>query len=141
MKVKYDLLAHVHDRQVLCGAHFLLIYNNTYFLVPCSVSESELIQDVIYSFQGIDGRFLRREPDGFGYVLDPKTSRGLSPLQKSLVERLANVGFLHNQLKHYCDNTDKEAGTIAQALAAILREELADYYRIVAILQAQVFVF
>lgn len=97
-----------------------------------------MIQDVIYSFQGVDGRFLRRETDGFGYILEPKTLRAVSPIQRYLVERLADVGFLHNKLKYFCDNTDKPAGTVAQALCAILRDELANYYKIIAVLQAQV---
>lgn len=109
-----------------------------FVLVPSSVTEADLLQDVIYSFQGVDGRFLRRETDGFGYVLEPKTLRAISPIQRNLVERLSDVGFLHNKLKYFCDNTDKPAGTVAQALCAVLRDELAEYYKIIAVLQAQV---
>lgn len=107
-------------------------------LVPAHVTEDELLQDLIYCFQGVEGKFLRRETGGFGYVMDPKVTRGITIKHTSLVERLAGVGFFHNQLKYFCDNTDKNMGTIVQALAAILREELSDHYRTVAVLQAQV---
>lgn len=97
-----------------------------------------MIEEVIYSFQGIEGRILRKEPGGLGFFVDPVTSKGLSVIQKSLIERLSNVGFLHNQLKQYCDDADKQMGLIGQSLVSILREELTSYYQLVALLQGQV---
>lgn len=107
-------------------------------LVPTHVTEEDLLQDLIYCFQGVEGKFLRKETDGFGYILDAKAAKSISLGHRSLVERLAGVGFFHNQLKCFCDNTDKAEGTIAQALSATLREELSEHYRTVAVLQSQV---
>jgi hypothetical protein len=36
------------------------------------VSESDLLQELIYSFQGVDGKFLKLNPVSQGYKLDPK---------------------------------------------------------------------
>jgi hypothetical protein len=36
------------------------------------VSESQLLQELIYSFQGIDGKYLKLSPVSQGYKLDPK---------------------------------------------------------------------
>jgi hypothetical protein len=36
------------------------------------VSESQLLQDLIYSFQGIDGKVLKLSAVNQGYRLDPK---------------------------------------------------------------------
>lgn len=133
------MISEVHQREHLQvrRLHFQDVYK---ILLPVlgHVTEDELLQDLIYCFQGVEGKFLRKETDGFGFVLDPKTSKGISLTHKSLVERLASVGFFHNQLKYFCDNTDKNEGTVAQALSAILREELSEHYRAVAILQSQV---
>lgn len=101
--------------------------------------ENQLIQEVIYSFQGIEGRILRKEPGGLGFMIDPKSGKGVSAIQRGLIERLSGVGFLHNQLKQHCDEADKQIGLIGQSLIAILREELTNYYQLVALLQAQVF--
>ncbi|XP_018331578.1 gamma-tubulin complex component 3 [Agrilus planipennis] len=101
------------------------------------IKETDLIQEVIYSLQGIEGRILRKEPGGVGFVIDPKMIKCIGIIQRGLVERLANVGFLHNQLKMYCDDADKQIGVIGQALMAVFREELMEYYKMVAILQAQ----
>lgn len=101
-----------------------------------AVTEHDLLQDVIYSLQGIEGKYLRKEPGGLGFVLDSKISKNLTPIQKGLVERLVGTSFLHNQLKQYCDDNDKQSGIICQALIAILRDELSNYYKTVALLQA-----
>lgn len=45
------------------------------------------------------------------------------------------MSFLHNQLKQYCDNNEEQGGVICSALIAILREELSNYYKTVALLQ------
>ncbi|XP_017782941.1 PREDICTED: gamma-tubulin complex component 3 [Nicrophorus vespilloides] len=101
------------------------------------VTESQLIQEVIYSFQGIEGRVIRKELDGLGFTIDAKLGKSLTPIQKGLIERLVGVGFLHNQLKLHCDESDKQIGLIGQSLIAILRDELTNYYQLIASLQAQ----
>lgn len=100
--------------------------------------ESDLLQDVIYSFQGIEGKYLRKEPGGLGFTIDPKISKLLTPIQRGLLERLTGISFLHNQLKRYCEENEKQSGIICQALIATLSDELSEYYKTVALLQASV---
>ncbi|XP_065164565.1 gamma-tubulin complex component 3 isoform X2 [Atheta coriaria] len=102
-----------------------------------SVSEAQLLQEVIYSFQGIEGKVIRKEPGGIGFTLDPKASKCMTARQKGLILRLTGIGFLHNQLKQHCDEADKQIGLIGQSLIAILRIELTSYYELIAHLQAQ----
>lgn len=106
--------------------------------VASSVSEAQLLQEVIYSFQGIEGKVIRKEPGGIGFTLDPKASKCMTARQKGLILRLTGIGFLHNQLKQHCDEADKQIGLIGQSLIAILRIELTSYYELIAHLQAQV---
>jgi len=40
--------------------------------VSSEVSESDLLQELIYSFQGVNGKFLKLSPVSQGYTLDPK---------------------------------------------------------------------
>ncbi|KAK4880318.1 hypothetical protein RN001_008464 [Aquatica leii] len=102
-----------------------------------SVKEVDLIQEVIYSLQGIEGRILKKEPGDFGFVIDSKAGKSLSVIHKSLLERLSSLGFLHNKLKHDCENSDKQSGVVGQSLIATFREELSEYYKTLAILQEQ----
>ncbi|CAH1113834.1 unnamed protein product [Psylliodes chrysocephalus] len=101
-----------------------------------AVNEQDLLLDVIYSFQGIEGKFLRKEPGGLGFTLDPKAGKYLTPFQKGILERLTGMSFLHNQLKRYCEENEKQRGMICQALIATLSDELSEYYKTVALLQA-----
>lgn len=100
-----------------------------------NISESELIKDIVFSFQGIDGKILRKEPSTGGFVIDSRLS--LSRSQKAIVQRLAELGFLHNQIKNHCDS-DKQIGVIGQSLVAALRDELTVYYQHIAILQSSI---
>ncbi|XP_050311014.1 gamma-tubulin complex component 3 [Anthonomus grandis grandis] len=100
------------------------------------VTEQELLQDVIYSLQGIQGKFLRREPCGMGYTLDVKSTKSLTPVQRGLLERIMGMSFLHKQLKQYCEENEKRSGAICQAFIATLNSELSEYYKTVAMLQS-----
>lgn len=103
-----------------------------------NITECDLLQDAIYSFQGIEGKFLRKEPGGLGFAIDPKASKLLTSIQRGLLERLVGMSFLHNQLKRYCKENEKQSGIICQALIATLSDELSEYYKTVALLQASV---
>lgn len=100
-----------------------------------------MLQDVIYSLQGIEGKFLRKEPGSLGFTIDPKAGKLLTPIQRGLLERLTGMSFLHKQLKQYIEDNEKQSGIICQALIATLSDELSDYYKTVALLQASVSIF
>lgn len=112
------------------------MYN--FFVALATVTEQDLLEDVIYSFQGIEGKFLRKEPGGLGLTIDPKNGKLLTPIQRGLLERLTGISFLHNQLKRYCEENEKQSGIICQALIATLTDELSEYYKAVALLQGGV---
>ncbi|XP_071440616.1 gamma-tubulin complex component 3-like [Hetaerina americana] len=102
-----------------------------------TVSERALLKEVIYSFQGIEGNILKNDPVNGGFKIDPKV--GLSKPEQNAVLRAAELGWLHNFVKQHCDdrNMCKTAGLVSQSLVAALRQELTEYYRLVAILEAQ----
>lgn len=101
-------------------------------------SEPELLQDIIYSLQGIEGRFIKREPGGLGFLIDQKIGRNFSTIQKSIASRLLGLSFLHYKLKQYCEENDKQKGAMSQALISTLRDEISGYYKTIALLQANV---
>ncbi|CAG9763342.1 unnamed protein product [Ceutorhynchus assimilis] len=102
-----------------------------------SITEHELLEDVFYSLQGIDGKFLRKEPGGLGYTLEPRALKSISAVQRTLVDRITGMSFLHNQLKQYCTENEKQInGAICQAFIATLQSELTEYYKTIGILRA-----
>jgi gamma-tubulin complex component 3 len=106
--------------------------------VSSEVSESDLLQELIYSFQGVNGKFLKLSPVSQGYKLDPKVRVKRSV--RRFVVRLAELGWLHNQVRQHCESgaAVKSLSLIGQSLIAALREELTEYYRLVAVLQSQI---
>lgn len=100
-----------------------------------SISEIDLIQELIFSFQGIEGKVLRKEPGSGGFMID--TRAGVSKSQRAIVQRLSELGYLHNQVRQHCDEADKQTGIIGQSLIAALREELTKHYELIAVLQTQ----
>ncbi|XP_024364423.1 gamma-tubulin complex component 3 isoform X2 [Physcomitrium patens] len=105
------------------------------------VSEMAIVRDVLYACQGIDGRYVKYNEDADGYMIDesirvPKSTR-------TLVRRLCEVGWLYLRVKNHIseslENGPLEAiGTVGQAFCAALQEELADFYRLMAVLESQV---
>lgn len=105
------------------------------------VTEGALVRDVLYACQGIDGRYVKfdRELDGFAVDEAFKVPRAT----RMLVRRLCEVGWLYRRVQeHITDSLEQgpmEAiGTVGQAFCASLQEELSDYYRLVAVLEAQI---
>lgn len=53
--------------------------------------------------------------------------------------RLAELGWLYRKVRHYCDqrSSDSTLGLIGQSFLAALQQELTEYYRLLAVLEAQ----
>ncbi|KAG8224877.1 hypothetical protein J437_LFUL006471 [Ladona fulva] len=102
-----------------------------------TVSERVLLKEVIYSFQGIEGNVLKNDPVNGGFKIEPKI--GLSKPAQNAVLRAAELGWLHNSIKQVCEDRTmcQTAGLVSQSLVAALRQELTEYYCLVAILEAQ----
>ncbi|GLG92787.1 Gamma-tubulin complex component 3, partial [Gryllus bimaculatus] len=96
-----------------------------------------VLQDLIFSFQGIPGTLLKLDPVSLGFKLDPRFS--VSRPIRRVVLRLAELGWLHNRLRRFCEEAEssRSLGLMEKSLVCALREELTEYYRLVAVLQAQ----
>eukprot|EP00026_Physarum_polycephalum_P001520 Phypoly_transcript_01522.p1 GENE.Phypoly_transcript_01522~~Phypoly_transcript_01522.p1 ORF type:complete len:898 (+),score=123.02 Phypoly_transcript_01522:59-2752(+) len=110
------------------------ITENTSFEVP----EGALIRDVIYVFQAIDGKYVKYDSKRDMYIVDPNV--GVSKPVRDLVTRLCELGWLYRRVKLYIDEnaTKVSIGLIHQSLCAALQQELTDYYRVIAVLEAQI---
>ncbi len=105
------------------------------------VPESELVRDVIYVCQGIDGRYVAFDASADGYVIDPSVHIPRAP--RALLQRLCEVGWLFRRLRRSLDEPASSAhgaadrGTVSRAFAAAVSAELSEYYRLIALLEAQ----
>jgi gamma-tubulin complex component 3 len=113
------------------------------------VPESALVRDVIFVCQGINGRYIRFDAGADGYVIDG--SVGVPRAPRALVQRLVEAGWLFRRLRAALDLPgagshaaasasaveEDGRGAVARAFAAAVASELSEYYRLIAMLEAQ----
>lgn len=98
----------------------------------------ELVQDVIYAFLGAQGKYLKRDIRGF--FLDPVKCKTVSQCDANMLLRLAELGYLHDQIVEFTniDSGRHPLGLFGQGLVTAIRNEITQYYGMVACLQEQV---
>merc|ERR1719233_282803 len=99
-------------------------------------SEQDLVRELVFVFQGIEGSLIKCE--GGNYSLDKNIS--LPSHQRSVVMKLCEVRWLYGQVHSF---TEKQAGEVSYGLVGhsfvtALREELTEYYRLLAALEQNV---
>lgn len=105
------------------------------------VSEQDLVRDVVYTCQGIDGKHIKFDAKADGFVITDsvRLPRGA----RLLILKLCELGWLYRRIRTYVSERLSPAslelvGTTGQAFGSALQQELADYYRLMAVLEAQV---
>ncbi|KAJ1971653.1 Microtubule-nucleating Tub4p (gamma-tubulin) complex component [Dimargaris xerosporica] len=101
------------------------------------IGEPQLIVDLLFAFQGIEGKYLKFEEAHQTFQLKAKLP--LSAHTAALVMQLAALGGYYRQSKAFVDSkrTDATAGHIAQSLCAFLDQELTKHLEFVATLESQ----
>lgn len=102
------------------------------------VSESDLLRDLIFIFQGIDGQYIKFNPELNDYSLVAGVS--VSKPMEEMVFKLADIGWLYIKIRNFIKlNVDNaNIGLVGQSLCAALQHELTEYYKLIAILEAQI---
>jgi len=102
------------------------------------VPESMLVRDVVFAMQGIDGQFIKFDKSVDGYMVE--RGHGVAAPTRDLVRRICEAGWLYRKISASVQNmteSKRSLGMVVQGLAAGLQAELSEYYRLVAVLQAQ----
>lgn len=101
-----------------------------------SVPEDLLVQDLIYSFQGIEGKVLKLDAS-YAFQIDPRAN--VNRTHRQAVLRLSALGYLHNVVTRGLERmAAASAGRVADSFLAALHQELSEYYRFIAIMQEEV---
>uniref|UniRef100_A0A3B5MYS1 Gamma tubulin complex component protein N-terminal domain-containing protein n=1 Tax=Xiphophorus couchianus TaxID=32473 RepID=A0A3B5MYS1_9TELE len=101
------------------------------------VNEAALVRDILYVFQGIDGKFIKMNAQDNGYKMDSKVV--LCKSLRDTSSRLSELGWLHNKVRKYTDarTLDRAFGLVGQSFCASLHQELKEYYRLLSVLHSQ----
>uniref|UniRef100_A0A4W3IZB7 Tubulin gamma complex component 3 n=1 Tax=Callorhinchus milii TaxID=7868 RepID=A0A4W3IZB7_CALMI len=97
-----------------------------------------LVRDILYVFQGIDGKCIKMCNSENCYKIDSKV--GISKSLRDTTSRLAELGWLHNKVRKYTDQRclDRAFGLVGQSFCASLHQELKEYYRLLSVLHSQI---
>jgi gamma-tubulin complex component 3 len=104
------------------------------------VCEEVLVRDVLYACQGIDGKYVKFDKTADGYVLSDLVK--VPRATRIMVRKLCELGWLFRKVKGYISESmdrfpAEDVGTVGQAFCAALQDELSDYYKLLAVLEAQ----
>ncbi|XP_077014818.1 gamma-tubulin complex component 3 isoform X4 [Tamandua tetradactyla] len=101
------------------------------------INESTLVRDILYVFQGIDGKNIKMSNTENCYKVEGKANVNKSLRDTTI--RLAELGWLHNKIRKYTDqrSLDRSFGLVGQSFCAALHQELKEYYRLLSVLHSQ----
>ncbi|KAJ1547272.1 Gamma-tubulin complex component 3 [Nowakowskiella sp. JEL0078] len=102
------------------------------------VTEAELLKDIIFVFQGIDGKHIKFQKDIGSYVVDQKI--GLPKPTREILRRLSELGYLYRVVQdNIKTNTlDLGLGIVGQSFNASIQTELTDFYRLITVLESHI---
>ena len=104
--------------------------------------ERELLRELIFVFQGIEGVILKRDSTGSdvpGFSLHSSYRNKFTPSVIHLTLRLAELGWLFNVVHQFCEqkSMEKDVGLICQSFVTALKEELSEYYLLLTKLEME----
>jgi gamma-tubulin complex component 3 len=101
------------------------------------VSDHVLLRSLLFCFQGIDSEHIYYSPADNCHVIHPNI--GVPSATRDLVRMMCELGWLYSKVVSFINRSleDRSLGLVAQSFCHALREELSDYYRLVAVLESQ----
>lgn len=102
-------------------------------------SEKALLRELIYSFQGIEGTMLKVNHQSGRFNLSEVYRQNFSPSVVQISLRLAELGWLFSQVNEFCERMaeERDIGLTAQSFVTALKNELAEFYRLLSTLEGQ----
>eukprot|EP00039_Didymoeca_costata_P030172 m.28196 g.28196 ORF g.28196 m.28196 type:complete len:341 (-) comp7981_c0_seq1:1617-2639(-) len=103
-----------------------------------TVSENILLNELLYTFQGIEGKYIKYDPVTDAYALSREVNAPRST--RDIVGKLAELGWLFRRVDNFVKQRlhSQATGLIGRALAGALHEELLDYFKLITLLESQV---
>ncbi|KAJ2776436.1 hypothetical protein H4R18_005674 [Coemansia javaensis] len=101
------------------------------------VGEAELLHDLIYVMQGIDGTYVRWNRAASAYAV--RADVRLSRPTRAMVGLVAELGVLARDIQDYTDAVDRQGRLFEQSFCTEIKGEMAEYYRLVADMEARLF--
>eukprot|EP00794_Sanderia_malayensis_P011322 gene11322-12508_t len=101
------------------------------------VTEQSLLRDILYVFQGIEGRIIKYDEESEGYRISVHI--GVPFPIRDFIDKLNELGWLFRKVRKFLAARvgDKALGLVGQSFCSAVHKELTEYYKLLAILEAQ----
>ncbi len=95
------------------------------------------MRDILYVFQGIEGKMIRYDEESEGYRISVHI--GVPFPIRDFIDKLNELGWLFRKVRKYLDARvgDKALGLVGQSFCSAVYKELTEYYKLLAVLEAQ----
>merc|ERR1719500_1818371 len=102
----------------------------------CNVREEELVRELVYVFQGIQGSLITLDSSTGKFSLGRQLK--MPDHQRAVVIKLCEIGRLYGEVREFTEKRAGETsyGLVGHSFVTALREELTEYYRLLAGLEA-----
>lgn len=96
-----------------------------------NLSENDIIRDLLFVFHAIDGHYINFNDQDNAYSI--KSGIPLTEPLRTLINTLCEIGFLYKQLNNFL--TKPQPGLLRQAFGLSIKEELNEYFKLLALLE------
>ncbi|KAG1703735.1 hypothetical protein DVH05_006750 [Phytophthora capsici] len=102
------------------------------------VPEEVLLRDVLYALQAIESRYLYFDDAADRFQIT--RSVGVPTPMRELIHMLCDLGWIYRKISEYIKQHREELafGLVGQSFCHVLNTELASYFRLIAVLAAQI---
>ncbi|XP_077516046.1 gamma-tubulin complex component 3 isoform X3 [Amblyomma americanum] len=99
-------------------------------------TEQKVLRDLLFCLQGVSSSLVQFHDVPIGsYAIDPEGQ--VSCAQRRHVRRVAELGRLRSRVDRFCRPETTRLGLLCDAFVGALQAEMAEYYRLLALLDAQ----
>lgn len=104
------------------------------------VTEQDIVRDLLFVFQGIEGRLIQYSFAEDAYILQP--SLLVSPSTRKIINELCELGWLFKKVNDWLKlnvetSLSMDVNQVTQALCFSIQSELNEYFRLLSILDSQ----
>eukprot|EP00871_Galdieria_phlegrea_P003551 jgi/Galph1/4197/GphlegSOOS_G2851.1 len=101
------------------------------------ISEAVLVREVIYTIQGIDGKYIKYNPKIDEYCVIAEV--GVPQPARELIRRVSKLGWIYKYMKQQLESIRKSPsfGVLTQSFCVAIENELDEYYEMLAEVEAQ----
>ncbi|KAJ2161397.1 Microtubule-nucleating Tub4p (gamma-tubulin) complex component [Coemansia sp. RSA 552] len=101
------------------------------------ITEAELLQDLIFVIQGIEGKYIKWNPRMGVYVVQPGIN--LSRPTREMAIAISELGCMTQDIQSHIEAVARDGLLFDQSLCVELKAEMSDYYKLVSDIEGRLF--